>query len=534
MTLHLADIASYQGNLKPQALWDAGFRAINVKISHGLGLKSVHPDAAAWITAWRALGGSISTFHYFTTEGTGKQQADHALTRMLELDVFRDCAHQLDVESTPVPTQANVRQYLETMSGYLLRPVVLYTGDWWWTARPGWNVSDWTPYLWAAPNAGYPGSYPGDTSTAWNAGYGGWPTLAVMQYSGSRLVSGIEVSASAIRHDTIWTALRRGRTVMTTAPKTILDAREVWRRETSLPWVSLGIVGDAAHADGGDSYHLGADQLRDSASYSKTESPRDSKPTNDASALDIGFWSKTIDGKGHNLRTFSTWLVAECAAGTADTKDIREVIYSPDGKTVKRWDRLGKRSTGDLSHLEHTHISYFRDSAGRDKAALFERYFTEIKEGDMPTADEVATAVLAKLKTADGRVALANGVFNTDGVVTAPSAAATEANPEWAVVTHLNQIWHRADGSNKKADQLVSLVGAVGKVVDAIAAGSTPAATEARAALATALAAIDRVDEAVLDGLGAGQTDEQVAGQLAALFGSRTASIARAMAQQVG
>lgn len=401
MTTHLADIASYQGALRPQAVWDAGFRAVNLKISHGLGQKSVHPDAAAWVSAWRALGGGISTFHYFTGDAAGVAQADHALSRMAALGLLYDTAHQLDVECTPAPLLADVRSYLAAMQDALHRLVIVYTGDWWWQARPGWNVSDLTPYVWAAPNQGYLGNYPGDDSAHWRAGYGGWESLAAMQYSDRRLISGIEVSATAIRDPRVWVALRRGRTTMTSNPATLLDARALWREETGLSAAETGISGDAAHADGGDSYHLGADQLRASASYSVKESSRDGDPTNDASALDIGWWTTTIGGKIHDLRTFSVWLVEQCRAGAADTRDIREVIYSDDGKTVKRWDRIGKRTTGSSSHLYHTHVSYFRDSLKTGKRALYERYFREIKEGDMPTAAEVAAEVVKQLTSGD-------------------------------------------------------------------------------------------------------------------------------------
>jgi hypothetical protein len=67
------------------------------------------------------------------------------------------------------------------------------------------------------------------------------------------------------------------------------------------------------------------------------------------------------------VRTTS-WCVAECVAGAPDTGDLREIIYSPDGAAVRRWDRLGMRSTGDSSHLFHTRFSFFRDSikANRD------------------------------------------------------------------------------------------------------------------------------------------------------------------------
>jgi hypothetical protein len=43
------------------------------------------------------------------------------------------------------------------------------------------------------------------------------------------------------------------------------------------------------------------------------------------------------------------WLVGRCKAGDPDAADIREIIYTPDGKTVQRYDRLGIRSTGDSS-----------------------------------------------------------------------------------------------------------------------------------------------------------------------------------------
>jgi hypothetical protein len=157
----------------------------------------------------------------------------------------------------------------------------------------------------------------------------------------------------------------------------------------------VGIPGDTDHAEGGDSYHLGADQIRARNGrdrYSVDESPRDRNGlTNYASALDIGWFEVRVAGKVHNLRTFSLWLVAQCKAGTVDTRDIREVIYSPDGKTVKRWDRVGRRTSGDSSHTLHTHNSYFRDAikAGRDQTAVFRRYLTEIGllAGEEPDVD---------------------------------------------------------------------------------------------------------------------------------------------------
>lgn len=164
----------------------------------------------------------------------------------------------------------------------------------------------------------------------------------------------------------------------TFAPQRLLDLRRYLRPLTGLSPDELGIVGDDNHRGG---YHHGFDQRRIVngvlTDYSWLESPRDSSfQGNAASAFDIGMFPR--------LRELSLWLVGECEAGAADTLDIREIIYSPDGKSVKRWDRLGRRTSGDSTHLTHTHVSYFRDSESRDKIHLYQRFFerTVMSEGD--------------------------------------------------------------------------------------------------------------------------------------------------------
>lgn len=216
MTLYLLDVASYQGDLSPDDVARAGFGVVNLKISHGLGTRSVHPDITGWVARARALGLEISTFHYLTADAPGDAQAVHAYQVLAELGLLSGTAHQLDVECDPAPTLPQVRAYLTTMTALLGRPVALYTGDWWWAARPGWDVHDLAPLLWAAPNAGYQPAYPGDTSGHWAAGYGGWPQLAVMQYAVAPLsfpdgsVGSIRVSKSAIRDPAVWAALTGG------------------------------------------------------------------------------------------------------------------------------------------------------------------------------------------------------------------------------------------------------------------------------------------------------------------------------------
>jgi hypothetical protein len=382
MTRYLVDVASYQGVLKPVDVKEAGFDIVNIKTSHGLTRKSVHPDAADWVTNARTLGLELSSFHWLTGDTTGAAQAEYAYARLADLDLLWGTAHIVDVESASGITEAIVRGYLTRMIELLGRPIGLYTGDWYWPM--GWNVTALASYLMAAPNNGYPGRYRGDTSADWSAHYGGWTDLAIQQYAVSSLPGGsIDVSKSAIRDPAVWADLTRGRPGMSYAPATIVAARSlILKNLPKIDPLSVGIIGDDSHAQTGTSYHLGKDALRSDA-YSITESPRDRDGlTNAASALDIGVFTSGA----HNLRTFSSWLVAQCVAGTPDTQDIREVIYSLDGVSVHRWDRLKVRTSGPTSHLYHTHISYFRDSEDRDKTALFRRYFTFIglMGNDMP------------------------------------------------------------------------------------------------------------------------------------------------------
>lgn len=167
----------------------------------------------------------------------------------------------------------------------------------------------------------------------------------------------------------------------------------------------VGIVGDPAHRGG---YHCGSDRVVTN-DYSVVESPRDRAGlTLDAAALDVGQFDVRSGGRTNTLPSFSVWCVAQCAANAADTRDIREIIYSPNGTTVKRWDRLGKRSSGDSSHRWHTHFSFFRDAikAGRDQRPLFRRYLSSIGllEDDMTPEEHNWLATVHKnLTVLDGR-----------------------------------------------------------------------------------------------------------------------------------
>jgi hypothetical protein len=145
------------------------------------------------------------------------------------------------------------------------------------------------------------------------------------------------------------------------------------------PTSQFGVVGNTAHVMG---YHLGRDRIftippgLGSADYS-IQTARDKAGLSDAAAaIDIKFESDFL-----LLRRLSVWLVEHCRTNAPGTSDIREVIYSPDGTTVLRWDRqrgvtsAPRQGEADNTHRWHTHVSYYRDSEARDKTAPFRRFF---------------------------------------------------------------------------------------------------------------------------------------------------------------
>src|SRR5687767_13987103 len=154
------------------------------------------------------------------------------------------------------------------------------------------------------------------------------------------------------------------------APEKILEVRRYLKPLTGLSDIELGIVNNETDA----SYHRSWSQRdTDGTDYSWDESSRDwSHKTDAARALDVGM----ID----RLSEMSVWIVGQCEAGAADCADIWEIIYSPDGKVVMRWDRLKRRSSGDDTHLTHTHFSWFADAEHRSKVGPFQRFF---EGGDM-------------------------------------------------------------------------------------------------------------------------------------------------------
>lgn len=198
---------------------------------------------------------------------------------------------------------------------------------------------------------------------------------------------------------------------MTFAPPTLTALMSLW---TSHGGVNLGIVGDTSHIARGTSYHLGKDNLIAGAYSAKL--PRDvAGLSNAASAVDFGKVNASLTG----LQKFSVWLVAATRANPTKYRDIREIIFSPDGKVVRRWDnelhalRIGGDGTGqgDNTHLWHTHISFYRDSEFRDKRPMLAPYWV-VTHVDPPIGEKMGVHIEAQgTKIANPLDAYARGVI---------------------------------------------------------------------------------------------------------------------------
>jgi hypothetical protein len=213
MTDYLIDLASYQDGIDLSRPAFAPWSRVNIKTSHGNWYVANHERSRAWADQARALGKGVMTFHWLDASTSGAEQARVAYREMRELGGPDGMAHQCDCEDDgkrgPV-TYGLWRDYVTAMQDLLGRHIINYTGDWWWQPR-GWDGASLTPYLMAAPNAGYLGGYPGDASPHWNAGYGGWGTLAAMQFRVAAVPNGgpgaDSVSMTAIRDPQVWEAL---------------------------------------------------------------------------------------------------------------------------------------------------------------------------------------------------------------------------------------------------------------------------------------------------------------------------------------
>lgn len=352
MTIHVADIAVYQRTLALADLIQAGFGGVNVKISHELGTKSVHPDAHRYVADAREAGIGVSTFHWLTGRYRGADQAAYAYARMMELPGgATGVAHVVDVEDTQVPPTEEVwRDYCATMSSLLGRPIATYSGDWWWQPRMGAAASPWSPWLWSAPRAGYLLDYPGDDATEHWRGYGAWPQLAVMQYRVAPVITpdgGIPVSQSAIRHTEVWDLMRGMEMVVTSIPaSTSLLAEFNWLAPAR-DKRSDGTIGDAAHR-------------QSSSDHNPDETGR--TPSEDSDSIDE-VHARDVDSSGPWPPGWSMERCVQIILGLARRNNgnglpgLQNVIYNRRIWS-RSWGWEQRPYTGSNPHDKHAHFGF--------------------------------------------------------------------------------------------------------------------------------------------------------------------------------
>lgn len=203
---------------------------------------------------------------------------------------------------------------------------------------------------------------------------------------------------------------------VTFAPPDLQAVQRYVHDKTGQPWDALGIIHSTPQGGG---YHEGQDLLAaadrapgpaypysdysyaDARTVSSNGLGRDltaadrlAGEPDAASAFDLG-------GAFPDFLKFNAWMRDRMLAGDPRTRDIREMIYTLDGITVRRIDRTGiQRDGGDNTHLSHTHFSFYRDSFGRrdrddNFLGLLKEFFTPTlaspgTEGD---SDMVSNAV---------------------------------------------------------------------------------------------------------------------------------------------
>lgn len=379
MTLYVVDVSKYQversNPLNLATALAAGFGGVNIALDRGRAEDVLPPWAPTYATGARALGMEVCTYRWLDNRLSGAASARRAYDRMVALGGPAGMAHSVDCEDSA--TEATVRDYVTAMTSLLGRPIALYTGDWWWMA-PGrkWSMAESAPYLWAAPNVGYVGTYPGDDSPLWTAGYGGWPTLSLMQYAVKPLPDTGDCSLTAVRDLSVWKTLTGGNMVLDrpdftvpAPPNAQITPAEWWL------WLRLKEMEPNAQLGGFVAAKRG---FHSSGAYNEANFPGDysirdavnrSGPwwRTHCSALDWTFPDAQAGSYGR-IALYSQRL-DRSGRDPADPR-LDLILFEWYGQTdndteVEGWNELrDEYASSDPSHLWHIHLSFLRSKCG--------------------------------------------------------------------------------------------------------------------------------------------------------------------------
>lgn len=501
MTLFIADIAYWQGPLTLAELEAAGFRGINVKISHGITQKHVHPGASIYVSSARADGWDLSCFHWLTGDASGVAQADYAYRAMAVLGLnVPGVAHAVDVEDAGV-TASIYGDYLSRMTQLLGRPIITYSGDWYAASRPWVRVSALSPWLWSGE---YESDYPGDDAASWSVGYGGWMELSVLQYRVAP-VAGINVSQSAVRDPALWDWMRGG-TVASQAYYEWIDDGRPWRENVPITAMGRRLAehGYTVYYKGNDD-HLKKEIPEDHTPFSATgwpgKSPYPYYMAEDIMPPAAGQKSKLTGKPLPSLQALGRQLYDDRQAGYGPARFVKYMNWEPEGNYTgpcyhDSWMPDHERiSSGDRGHIHVSSRTDYYLSTASNSYDLVARTL-----GDDVTEAELITAIVKALKSTDGKRAVCEAVYNTDGVIPAPPGSKNAdgtPNTNWGGGSYATNTYSAAVSARTYAAQALTLLQA-----------STPADVD-EAALAAAL--LPALKEAILAELPEGTlTPEQV------------------------
>jgi glycosyl hydrolase family 25 len=357
--LRLVDVSRYQVEradpLDLAKAKAAGYQIINVALTGGRGYVS-GSWAATYLNRASALGLGRSTYHWLDGRTSGTSQAMLQLERMRSLfgPALAGFAHFVDVEEdgkngiTP-PTWAHVRDYVTVVQAALRRPIGIYSADYWWQPR-AWNGAGLTPYLMGPPNTPI-GRTPDDDSSAWSAGWGGWPDFSVLQWGVQPLPGTGDCSLSVIRDHAMWAALTGGDVIVeplsaaswVLVPCLISLRDEFNRLAPSRDKASDGSIGDAAHA--GESSDHNPDETG-------TTPYEDADRINEVHAIDV---DKDLTGSPLTMEQCVQIIAARHRSGADDR--LQNVIFNR-----RIWSRSWgwtqrDYTTGSNPHDRHAHFS---------------------------------------------------------------------------------------------------------------------------------------------------------------------------------
>lgn len=474
------DISRYQversNPLDLTAARDAGYSIVNIALTGGRGYTS-GSWAKSYADAAAVLGMGRSCYHWLDGRTSGRVQALQQLDRMLQVfGSLRGFAHCVDVEETgkdgvTPPTWQHVVDYVGTVQEALNRPVVIYSADWWWQPR-NWPGSTLTPYVMGMPNTGPAGSYPGDTSPLWSAGWGGWSEFAVMQWGVAPLPGTGNCSLSVIRDPAVWAAITGGAPMAweeLPASKTLFA--EFNTVAPGRDKASDGRIGDGEHSQNVSDHN--PDETGNVGSQS------DADRANEVHAADVdssGPWPA-----GWSMERFVQFILARCRSGAE--RRLRYIIFNRRIWSASNGWREESYS-GANPHDKHAHFSFRYGSgeapANPEKITTPYGILTAVRASQLPQEDEVSEAdVIAALNSNAGQNAIRNAVYGPSGrtalqdaVVRANVNAVAPELPPYSLGGALGDSARRTAAiSNDKIPNLVDLLEAVRSAVDEITPG---------------------------------------------------------------